>query len=355
MGLSTSQSITYQRIRTSSASKQAVALSDDAIRALIFIAARDMGLVDQYPEMPQDLPELFEPQFDAEVVVPGPSPTSLFERICQLRTDADTYVACLASLHKARLKYRKVLATQPFARMDQVGPRGLLQFGLIEVPALAALLVWRKWLYDIDNRAAQDTGYLVEPVIAGALGGTPYSARVSPIKRASDPRKGRQVDCIKNDYAYEFKLRMTIAASGQGRWAEEIGFAEDVRSSGYIPVLVVLDPTESTKLVQLKANFEAAGGHCYIGDEAWQHLYAEAQPDMRAFLGKYVETPLRSLFEALPTTGTLPTLEVHDAGANVKFVIGDHTWTVQRENIDPELALEDEVPRGAGEFLPGVG
>lgn len=353
MGLTTSQSITFQRIRTSSTSKQAVALSDDSIRALVAIAARDLGVLERLP-LSGHVPDLFDDQLSADFSLPGPSPIKLFESLCALNPDADTYVACLASLHKARLKYRQVLASQPFARMDQVGPRGLLQYGQVEVSALAALLVWRKWLYDIDNRAAQDTGYLVEPVIAGALGGTPYSAKASPIKRVSDSRKGRQVDCIKDDRAYEFKLRMTIAASGQGRWSEELDFAEDVRSSGYVPILLVLDPTKSSKLAQLKASFEAAGGECYTGDDAWAHLYEDARDDMRSFISKYIETPLRQLFLALPEGRSLPKFEVHDLGTSVKFVIGEESWHVARGAPSPEMVEPEVIPDDAGDFLPGV-
>ena len=35
------------------------------------------------------------------------------------------------------------------------------------------------------------------------------------------------MDCLCNDRAYEIKIRMTIAASGQGRWGEELEFPED--------------------------------------------------------------------------------------------------------------------------------
>jgi hypothetical protein len=31
-----------------------------------------------------------------------------------------------------------------------------------------------EWLYDIDNRSAQETGYLFEPILAAAIGGIPY-------------------------------------------------------------------------------------------------------------------------------------------------------------------------------------
>ncbi len=69
----------------------------------------------------------------------------------------------------------------------------------------------------IDNRAAQETGYLFEPIIANAIGGVSLSAAKSPIRRYRDPDRYRQVDCIRDKLAYEIKMRVTIAASGKGR------------------------------------------------------------------------------------------------------------------------------------------
>ena len=47
-----------------------------------------------------------------------------FEQLVSLDQDADAYFDCLASLHKARLKYERILQTQPVPTVDQVGPRG---------------------------------------------------------------------------------------------------------------------------------------------------------------------------------------------------------------------------------------
>jgi len=41
----------------------------------------------------------------------------------------------------------------------------MLQYGQADPAALAVLLTWRKWIYDIDNRAAQETGYVFEPAL----------------------------------------------------------------------------------------------------------------------------------------------------------------------------------------------
>ena len=122
----------------------------------------------------------------------------------------------------------------------------------------------------------------------------------SPVRRSNDKTKGRQVDCIAGARAYEFKIRVTIAASGQGRWAEELDFPVDCSNSGYTPVLVVLDPTPNPKLSELSEAFENAGGEVYIGGEAWQHLDGKAGSTMATFLQKYVRTPIAELLDHTP-------------------------------------------------------
>jgi hypothetical protein len=95
--------------------------------------------------------------------------------------------------------------------------------------------------------------------------------------------------------AYEFKMRVTIAASGQGRWGEELEFPADCRGSGYTPVLIVLDGTQNPKLQALEAAFLAQQGEVYLGVDAWAHLDGIAGPTMGSFLGKYIRQPLQSL------------------------------------------------------------
>jgi len=198
--------------------------------------------------------------------------------------DIDTYFRCLAELHKRRLRYEGILASQAFPLMEQVGPRAMLQYGHADPGALAVLLTWRKWIYDIDNRAAQETGYVFEPALVGALGGADVSASASPVKRRGDASRGRQVDCLletaEGRWAYEFKIRVTIAASGQGRWAEELSFPGEARAAGYVPVLVVFDATENEKLGQLSQAYRAAQGETYIGQDAWQHIEQRSGPTM---------------------------------------------------------------------------
>jgi hypothetical protein len=222
----------------------------------------------------------------------GPSFVETYLRFVSELEDFETYFDCLCELHKRRKKYAIILTAQPLPTMVQVSPRSLLEFGGLPSEALASWLTWRKWFFDIDNRAGQETGYLFEPILASSLGGTPFPSSRSPIRRASDDKKGRQVDCIVGKDAYEFKLRVTIAASGQGRFGEELDFARDCRESGYRPVLLVLDPTPNPRLSGLKTAFEQADGIAFIGDKAWEHLEREAGKTMATFVDRYVRRPI---------------------------------------------------------------
>ncbi|WP_256813948.1 MULTISPECIES: hypothetical protein [unclassified Serratia (in: enterobacteria)] len=214
--------------------------------------------------------------------------------------DFKTYLHCLSELHKRRKKYSKILSAQPLPEMIQISPRALIEFGTVEHQALASWLTWRKFFYDLDNRAAQETGYLFEPILSYALGGEQVSARGKAVVRQNDPTKGRQVDCWKvlpdgRKLAYEFKLRVTIAASGQGRFGEEIQFAIDARLSGATPILLVLDPTMNHRLDDLQKAYQENGGVVYLGDAAWEHLEEESGVIMSNFIDRYVHSPIQCI------------------------------------------------------------
>ena len=231
-----------------------------------------------------------------------------------------------------------ILQAQPLPTSLQVAPRSLLEFGILATPALASWLTWRKWFYDIDNRAAQETGYLFEPILANALGGTPYGSRTSPVRRRNDERKGRQVDCVVGTDAYEFKLRVTIAASGQGRFGEELDFAKDCVASGLRPILLVLDPTPSHRLDDLSAAFRAVGGEAHIGSVAWEHIEARSGPTMATFVEKYVRVPIASLDQHMVELLDLR-VSAGDDRREFRIELGnDHTWTIARRE-NPSLAM----------------
>jgi len=170
----------------------------------------------------------------------------------------------------------------------------------------------------------------------------PASARKSPVKRKGTG-SGRQVDCVRevDKRAYEIKLRVTIAASGQGRWQEELDFPEDCRASGYRPVLIVLDPTSNPKLTELQQMFMRAGGECHVGQAAWDHLERMAGETMATFLGRYVHYPIEALLSESPKQ--LP---------QITFAISDEVLTVDvaGERLRIERAVQPELASGPDEL-----
>lgn len=272
-----------------------------------------------------------------------------------LDQDFMTYLKCLTELHKRRRKYGLILQQQPLPTMVQVSPRALMECGPDFPPeALASWLTWRKFFYDLDNRSAQETGYLFEPILAAAIGGEPKSARDRVVRRTDDPAKGRQVDCWKVQpdgtlLAYELKLRVTIAASGQGRFGEELSFARDCKNSGAKPILVVLDPTENDKLTGLQAAYREAGGAAYVGDAAWGHLEDEAGTTMASFIERYVRVPVASVssFEKVIEGDTvkrsliLRDLQAKLEGNELTISLGGHHRRIERHE-DPSLATDGE-------------
>ncbi len=305
---------------------------------------RRFPVIEKLPELTGNIPDFYYAGELSELRLAGSNALELFERLLQLDPNADTYFACLASLHKARLKYETILETQPIPTLEQVGPRGLLQFGKMNSKGLAAFLFWRKWFFDIDNRAGQETGYLFEPVIANAIGGTPVSAARSPVKRRSDNRKGRQVDCLLGNRAYELKIRMTIAASGQGRWGEELDFPLDCVANNYVPVLLVLDSTTNPKLTELTKAFLAQGGEVYIGEDAWAHLDELAGPTMANFIDRYVREPMASLLSE--ASETLEPFAAFCTDNELVIQVGDEAFRIRREAGDASSDGRDAAISG---------
>ncbi len=312
MALTQSQKVLIEKTRALGGGELATGLSDEACVFIVATIARDLDLLEEFPEIDMAFPDFFQEPDPRNLEIHGLDFNVLIERLFNLAPDADTYFACLGTLQKSRLKYARILEYQPIPTMDQVGPRALLQYGQLDPRALAGFLFWRKWLFDVDNRAGQETGYLFEPIIANAIGGEAFGARKSPIQRHGDRTKGRQVDCIRNKLAYEIKIRVTIAASGQGRWREELDFPIDCKESGFKPVLIVLDPTNNPKLVELVAAFTKVGGEAYVGKEAWHHLEEEAGDVMCVFLEKYVKAPMLHVLDSAPEELPDITLKMRD-------------------------------------------
>lgn len=214
------------------------------------------------------------------------------------------YFKNLCDLYRRRVKYYHILQLQPFPNADQIVPRSLLEYGNCDNGLLANWLEWRKWIFDIDNRSAQETGYIFEPILAGCLGGDSVSSINSPVKRIDETglptSKGRQVDCYipERGEVYELKMRVSVAASGQGRFSEEMSFPFEAQMAGFTPILIVFDSNESTLLAKLKARYMECGGKCYIGSEAWAFLRERSGREMGIFIDKYI-FPLITTMEPL--------------------------------------------------------
>ena len=343
MGLTKSQAGIWQKARALGNGGQAVRLDDPACTYLIARIVYDLGLQSEFPELGSEPTAFFSRLSSSELAIEGFNAKELFERLVVSNTDADMYFACLSQLHKARMKYERILQTQPVPTLEQIGPRSLLQFGKLETESLVGLLFWRKWFYDIDNRAGQETGYLFEPILAHAVGGTPASASKSPVRRKSNANKGRQVDCLLDEKAYEMKIRVTIAASGQGRWAEELEFPEDCKSSGYMPVLVCMDGTPNEKLESLANAFKACGGEVYIGDEAWKHLDELAGDTMSHFINGYVRAPIQDLLAR--RVERMPDLVARESKDSIELTVGSDTLRISRDTTESYFAEDaDSLP-----------
>jgi hypothetical protein len=340
--LSKEQLAVLSEVRNFSSKDVTVFLDAKELAALFCIACEDLGI--QCEECDSCTEVASKPYFDIDITKVSCAASFDLEASLDIlekkHRDFFTYFTSLCRLHGRRRRYHEILRKQPFPGPDQILPRSLLEYGTAPSQALASYMVWRKFLYDLDNRAAQETGYLFEPILAAAIGGVPVSASKSPIKRVEDPKNGRQVDCLKGTDAYEFKLRVTIAASGQGRFGEELSFAQDCRASGFRPILLVLDPTHSEKLELLEAEYKKYSGLAFVGDEAWQHIERQSGKTLKVFIEKYVKNPITEVLENLDEKGLLP-VEISKKDHTVIMRVGPSDYVIERsKNVDKDVQSE---------------
>lgn len=254
-----------------------------------------VNFYDITPQMIDDLPRLTEDEAIYYLQLCGATNT---ENVIYL------YLKNLSELYRRRFKFYNILRTQPFPETEQIGLRCLLEYGNCDDTLLFSWMKWRKLIYDIDNRSAQETGYLFEPILASCLGGESVSHRYSPVKRIDDngnpTNEGRQIDCYiaEAKEAYELKLRVTIAASGQGRFSEEMSFPYEARRAGLKPILIVFDSTPSDLLERLKKKYIDEGGSYAVGDDAWRVLTSRAGNEMGKYILKYIKPPISRMEQA---------------------------------------------------------
>jgi hypothetical protein len=297
----------YTKCRIHGAGDAQVAISDREIYALITLAIHDLQW--SFAELGVEPIELPAPDYYGisldwfeGLANAGIAPEKVLSALTACfdkDPDFALFIENLSALHRRRAKFKRILSGQPIPIMDQIGPRILLEYGACDTELLANWMTWRKWIYDIDNRSAQETGYLFEPILASSLGGESVGAKNSPIKRIDEngnaTNHGRQVDCLIADSntAYELKLRVTIAASGQGRFAEELSFPAECQTAGYKPVLLVLDPTPSGRLTELSQKYIECGGSLFQGEQAWEHMQQQAGNIMSVFIEKYIKPAIQ--------------------------------------------------------------
>jgi DNA (cytosine-5)-methyltransferase 1 len=328
-----------------------ISMGDRELARLVSVVLRDLGHGSLIPAWARDVPPgdyytvplAWFTRDEARPFDFG----GFFLACCKAVENFRVIFRCITKLHRHRRKYEVILRTQPLPTMEQVARRGLLEYGAVPVDALASWLTWRKWVYDIDNRSAQETGYLFEPMLSESLGGRSVSAKASPVKRADDPSKGRQVDCIVEvggqRLAYEFKDRITIAASGQGRFAEELAFPRDCAASGYVPVLMVMDPTPNPKLTAITRAFQNNGGKVFLGDEVWTHLAELSGTEIATFVKRYIKDPVESIAvreRELLDLGLR--YRTGQDGDTIEVTVGSHSWVIPRPKRDEAVALEED-------------
>ena len=142
-------------------------------------------------------------------------------------------------------------------------------------------------------------------------------------------------------YAYEVKIRITDAASRQGRIAEEIQFPADCAHSGFIPRLLVFDPTDCATLRELIAAFKRNDGNCYLGEAAYTHVRELAGEANALFLERYVAKPLRVVEQTIPDSGegrALADLQLSAASGHIVVTVTGHPPYVIRRQVDPTSA-----------------
>lgn len=304
-------------------------LSDDYLRYLIYLTSRDLS-ISGLPDIGFEIVELYDMRYTGEYKLPGLPIKDLYNILFECNRNSHNYLVCLIELFRRRVKYERVLESQSFSAPGDLSARALLHFGRIDIEALAHFIIWRKFIFDIDNRAAQEVGYLFENLICRVLGGVSYPANSSPIRSSGNQQEGalggRQVDCLVGKNVYEIKLRMSIAPSGKQRWQSEMAFPKDVCDSGYTPILIVVDPSSNEKYDQIIKAYKSNGGFVYAGKEFWEHIANIATPEMKLFSDKYLKGPIGDLLESFDMNDSYRTFSIEDHVDHIQYRIGDKSW-----------------------------
>lgn len=279
-------------------------LDDAMLLRLIGFLERDLGFEGQI----ESLPDMLRPKHDyfSAPLLRGAAPLplsshaqagrinerDLLERVLleanEIISDFMTAFQSLCEIQKRRMRFRQILNAHPFPDIEQLAPRGMLEAGLSGPCEASSWLRWRKFLYDIDNRAAQESSHLYIKVLAHCLGGKSHNAQTSPVRRSTDQMSRRRIDCLVEDRVYDLKTRMTEAPSRRARFGDEMSFPRDCQVSGYRPILLVLHALPGERTEELIGQYEIYGGEVHVGDGAWRHIKKNSSLTMQNFLKCYV-------------------------------------------------------------------
>jgi len=125
------------------------------------------------------------------------------------------------------------------------------------------------------------------------------------------------------------ELRVTIAASGQGRFGEELSFPVESMAAGFTPVLLVLEPTPSDKLTELSEKYLECGGEFYHGEEAWTHIEKEAGSVVSVFIEKYIKPAIQGI-EAVDIS-MLETITLNWTKQSVEISSSQSSYIIERK------------------------
>ena len=103
--LTQAQRTLISRAKNVGTSALAVPLSDGACCYLCAAIIHDLGLLNKFPEVPKAIPSFFDTFPMTKLDLPGLDFDSLVGKLFSVVRDSDTYFACLAQLHKSRLKF----------------------------------------------------------------------------------------------------------------------------------------------------------------------------------------------------------------------------------------------------------
>ena len=115
---------------------------------------------------------------------------------------------------------------------------------------------------------------------------------------------------------------------GQGRFGEELSFPVEAKAAGFTPVLLVLDPTPSSKLGELSRKFVENGGEFYNGEEAWEYMEKETGEIIATFIKKYIKPIIRVIEEV--DINEIVDIKLSSTRTEITIASNTDTYTLNR-------------------------